>query len=62
MCGAPQPRAPSCQQGKHVPCCLSQVKIHEEAITNIVEAVKGWPEVMESKGSNDPSKFTEVAV
>lgn len=45
-----------------LPGCLSQGKTHEEAITNIIEAVKGWLEVMESKYTNDPSKFIEVAV
>jgi len=45
-----------------LPGCLSQGKTHEEAITNIKEAIAGWLEVMESKQSFDPSKLIEVAV
>jgi len=45
-----------------LPGCLSQGKTHEEAITNIKEAIEGWLEVMESKQSFDPSKLIEVAV
>jgi predicted RNase H-like HicB family nuclease len=45
-----------------LPGCLSQGKTSEEAIANITEAVEGWLEVMESKHTNDFSKFIEVAV
>ena len=45
-----------------LPGCLSQGKTYEEAITNVTEAVEGWLEVMESKYTNDFSKFIEVAV
>jgi predicted RNase H-like HicB family nuclease len=44
------------------PGCLSQGKTYKEAIANITEAVEGWLEVMESKYTDDPSKFIEVAV
>jgi predicted RNase H-like HicB family nuclease len=45
-----------------LPGCLSQGKTSEEAIANVTEAVEGWLEVMESKHTNDFSKFIEVAV
>ena len=45
-----------------LPGCLSQGKTHDEAISNIKEAIEGWLEVMESKQSVDPSRFIEVAV
>jgi predicted RNase H-like HicB family nuclease len=45
-----------------LPGCISQGTTHDEAITNIKEAIEGWLEVMESKHSFDPSKFIEVAV
>jgi predicted RNase H-like HicB family nuclease len=32
-----------------LPGCFSQGKTHEEALTNIKEAIEGWFEVMESK-------------
>lgn len=45
-----------------LPGCLSQGTTHDEAITNVKEAIEGWLEVMESKQSFDPSKLIEVAV
>ena len=45
-----------------LPGCLSQGKTHDEAISNIKEAIEGWLVVMESKQSVDPSKLIEVAV
>lgn len=45
-----------------LPGCLSQGKTHDEAISNIKEAIEGWLEVMESKQSIDPSRLIEVAV
>ncbi len=45
-----------------LPGCLSQGKTYEEAINNIKEAVEGWLEVMESKGSFDPEQLVEVSV
>jgi predicted RNase H-like HicB family nuclease len=45
-----------------LPGCISQGTTHDEAITNIKEAIEGWFEVMESKQAFDPSKFIEVAV
>ena len=45
-----------------LPGCLSQGKTHEEAITNIKEAIEGWLEVMESKRSFDPSHLVEIYV
>jgi predicted RNase H-like HicB family nuclease len=45
-----------------LPGCISQGATHDEAISNIKEAIEGWLEVMESKQTFDPSKFIEVAV
>jgi len=45
-----------------LPGCLSQGKTHEEAVSNIKEAVEGWLEVMESKHSFDPASLVEVTV
>ena len=45
-----------------LPGCLSQGKTHDEAISNIKEAIEGWLEVMESKQSVDPSRLIEVAL
>ena len=45
-----------------LPGCLSQGKTHEEAITNIKEAIEGWLEVMESKQPFNPAHVVEVAV
>ncbi len=45
-----------------LPGCLSQGKTHDEAISNIKEAIEGWLEVMESKQSFDPARTIEVAV
>ena len=45
-----------------LPGCLSQGKSREEALANIKEAVEGWLEVMESKGSFDPRHTVSVAV
>lgn len=45
-----------------LPGCLSQGKTHDEAISNIKEAIEGWLEVMESKQSFDPAQTIEVAV
>ena len=45
-----------------LPGCLSQGKTREEAITNITEAIEGWLEVMESKGTLDPTHMVEVTV
>ena len=45
-----------------LPGCLSQGKTHEEALTNIKEAVEGWLEVMESKQSFDRSHLIELTV
>ena len=45
-----------------LPGCLSQGKTREEAIANITEAVEGWLQVMETKHTDDSSKFIEVAV
>jgi len=42
--------------------CLSQGKAHEEALTNIKEAIEGWFEVMESKQSFDRSHLIELSV
>ncbi len=45
-----------------LPGCLSQGKTHDEAISNIKEAIEGWLEVMESKQSFDHARTIEVAV
>ena len=45
-----------------LPGCLSQGKTREEAITNITEAIEGWLEVMESKGTLDPTRIVTVTV
>ncbi|HBI24595.1 MAG: hypothetical protein A2Y48_04800 [Nitrospirae bacterium RIFCSPLOW2_12_42_9] len=45
-----------------LPGCLSQGKTREEAIANITEAIGGWLEVMESKGTLDPTRMVEVTV
>ncbi len=45
-----------------LPGCYSQGKTHEEAVTNIKEAIAGWLEVMESKQNIDPTRLIEVAV
>jgi predicted RNase H-like HicB family nuclease len=45
-----------------LPGCLSQGKTHEEALTNIKEAIEGWLEVMESKTVSESSRLIEVTV
>jgi predicted RNase H-like HicB family nuclease len=45
-----------------LPGCFSQGKTHEEALTNIKEAIEGWFEVMESKQSFDRSRLIELTV
>ena len=45
-----------------LPGCPSQGKTREEAIANITEAIGGWLEVMESKGTLDPTRMVEVTV
>lgn len=45
-----------------LPGCLSQGKTHDEAVSNIKEAIEGWFEVMESKHTQDSSRFVEVTV
>lgn len=45
-----------------LPGCLSQGNTHEEAVNNIKEAIEGWLEVMESKHTQDSSRFVEVTV
>jgi predicted RNase H-like HicB family nuclease len=45
-----------------LPGCLSQGKTHQEALTNIKEAIEGWFEVMESKQSFDRARLVELTV
>ena len=45
-----------------IPGCFSQGKTHEEALTNIKEAIEGWFEVMESKQSFDRTRLIELTV
>ena len=45
-----------------LPGCFSQGKTHEEALTNIKEAIEGWFEVMESKQSFDRTPLFELTV
>jgi predicted RNase H-like HicB family nuclease len=45
-----------------LPGCFSQGKTHEEALTNIKEAIEGWSEVMESKQSFDRTRLIELTV
>ena len=45
-----------------LPGCLSQGKTHDEAISNIKEAIEGWLEVMESKHTFDHAQLVEVTV
>ena len=45
-----------------LPGSFSQGKTHEEALTNIKEAVEGWFEVMESKQSFDRTRLFELTV
>lgn len=45
-----------------LPGCLSQGKTRKEALENIKEAIEGWLEVMESKGSFDRAEADEVVV
>ena len=42
--------------------CLSQGKTHEEALTNIKEAIEGWFEVMESEQPFDRTCLIELTV
>jgi predicted RNase H-like HicB family nuclease len=45
-----------------LPGCFSQGETHEEALTNIKEAIEGWFEVMESKQSFDRTRLIELTV
>jgi predicted RNase H-like HicB family nuclease len=45
-----------------LPGCLSQGKTRREALRNILEAVEGWFEVMESKHKRKGKELAEVTV
>lgn len=45
-----------------LPGCLSQGKTHEEALSNVKEAVAGWLETMEAKTDMDLNQTVEVMV
>ena len=45
-----------------MPSCLSQGNTREEALANIREAIEGWLEVMQSKGTPTQGELVEVTV